>query len=163
MRGPTLTFIRGIAQALTGDWVVINRATVCILVAGAMLLSSPRAARSESAPTHSKFAGVYLSHGNKTDPSMNVSLGEDGTATLVEDPGSGAITLFGHWVDSGGQVAVTFNAVEGEPAEPPMTLAPCPGGLQAVAWNHSKWGKVTPPPMKKGYKVKSMYWFTTVR
>ena len=53
---------------------------------------------------------------------MNLSLGKDGTATVTEDPGNGATTLFGHWVDSGSQVTVTFDAVEGKPVEPPMVF-----------------------------------------
>jgi len=92
---------------------------------------------------------------------MNLSLGKDGTATVTEDPGNGARTLFGHWVDSGSQVTVTFDAVECKPVEPPMVFAPGHDGLQAVIWNHASWGKVDPPPMKKGFKVKQLYWLTT--
>ncbi len=44
---------------------------------------------------------------------MNLSLGADGSATVTEDSGNGATTLFGHWVDTGGQVAVTFDASAG--------------------------------------------------
>jgi hypothetical protein len=91
---------------------------------------------------------------------MNLSLGADGSATVTEDAGNGAATLFGHWVDTGGQVAVTFDALDGKPAEAPMVFQPAHDGLQAVTWNHASWGKVTPPPMKKGYKVKQLYWFT---
>ncbi len=92
---------------------------------------------------------------------MNVSLGRDGSATVTEDPGNGERTLFGHWVDASGQVTVTFDAMEGKPAEPPMVFEAAHDGLQAVTWNHASWGKVAPPPMKKGYKVKELYWFTT--
>lgn len=85
---------------------------------------------------------------------MNLSLGADGTATVTEDPGNGTTTLFGHWVDSGSQVKVTFDAVEGKPAEPPMVFQPGHDGLQAVSWNHAIWGKTNPPPMKNRSKVK---------
>ncbi len=91
---------------------------------------------------------------------MNLSLGADGSATVTEDAGNGATTLFGHWADTGGQVAVTFDALDGKPAEPRMVFQPAHDGLQAVTWNHASWGKVTPPPMKKGSKVKQLYWFT---
>ena len=104
-----------------------------------------------------RFAGVYLSHSR--GPSMNVSLGPDGSATVTEDPGNGARTLFGHWVDSSGQVTVTFDAMEGGAAEPAMVFQPAHDGLQAVTWNHASWGKVAPPLMKKGSKVKELYWF----
>jgi hypothetical protein len=128
------------------------------------LLLSPMAALSSSTSVHSKFVGVYRSHpgdGAKAGPSMNLSLGSDGTATLTEDPGTGTITLFGHWVDSGNQVTVTFDAVEGRPAEPPMVFQPGHDGLQAVTWNHATWGKENPPPLKKGgAKVKDHYWLT---
>src|ERR1700678_2132275 len=120
---------------------------------------SSEAALADNTTTHSRFAGVYLSR--FAVPSMNLSLGKDGTATVTEDPGNGATTLFGHWVDTGSQVTVTFDAVEGKPVEPPMVFQPAHDGLQAVTWNHASWGKVDPPPMKKGFKVKQLYWLTT--
>ena len=83
------------------------------LLTSALLLQMSWA-RAENTAIHSRFAGVYLSHPrNSSDvvPSMNVSLGKDGTATVTEDAGRGATTLFGHWVDSGSQVTVTFDAV----------------------------------------------------
>jgi hypothetical protein len=85
---------------------------------------------------------------------MNLSLGADGTATVTEDPGNGTTTLFGHWVDSGSQVKVTFDAGEGKPVEPPMVFQPGHDGLQAVTWNHATWGNTNPPPMKNRSKVK---------
>ena len=125
----------------------------------ALFWQLPSAAFAENAAAHSKFAGVYVSQ--KASPSINLSLGADGSATITEDPGNGAITLFGHWVDSGGQVAVTFDAEEGKPAEPPMAFQPGHDGLQAVTWNHATWGKENPPPMKKGGgKVKEHYWLS---
>ena len=120
---------------------------------------SSQAGLADNTTTHSRFAGVYLSR--FAAPSMNLSLGNDGTATVTEDTGNGATTLFGHWVDSGSQVTVTFDAVEGKPVEPPMVFQPAHDGLQAVTWNHASWGKVDPPPMKKGFKVKQLYWLTT--
>jgi hypothetical protein len=128
------------------------------------LLLSPMAALSSGTSVHSKFVGVYQSRAKddaKAGPSMNLSLGADGTATVTEDPGTGTTTLFGHWVDSGNQVTVTFDAVEGKPAEPPMSFQLGHDGLQAVTWNHATWGKENPPPMKKGgAKVKDHYWLT---
>ena len=47
---------------------------------------------------------------------MNLSLGPDGSATVTEDAGNGTRTLFGHWVDSGNQVLVTFDAAQGTAA-----------------------------------------------
>ena len=55
---------------------------------------------------------------------MNLSLGADGSATVTEDAGNGATTLFGHWADNGGQVAVTFDAMDGKAAEAPMVFNP---------------------------------------
>jgi hypothetical protein len=133
-----------------------------LLLACAILWQVSPIALADSTGAHSKFAGVYRSQ--VAGPSLVLSLGADGSATVTEDPGTGAITLFGHWVDSGGRVAVNFDAVKGEPVEPPMVFQPAHDGLQAVTWNHASWGKVDPPPMKKGgYKVKESYWFTTVR
>jgi hypothetical protein len=133
-------------------------------LACAILFPSSWAAFADSTNTHSRFAGVYLSRPRdrgKVGPSMNLSLGADGSATITEDPGTGARTLFGHWVDSGSQVTVTFDAVGGKPVAPPMVFQPARDGLQAVAWDHASWGNVDPPPMKKGYKVKQLYWLTT--
>jgi hypothetical protein len=128
-------------------------------LACAIVWLSAQAALADNTTAHSKFAGVYLSR--NAGLSMNLSLGKDGTATVTEDPGNGATTLFGHWVDTGSQVTVTFDAVEGKPVEPPMVFQPAHDGLQAVTWNHASWGKVDPPPMKKGFKVKQLYWLTT--
>jgi hypothetical protein len=139
----------------------------CLLyvpLACALWLPSALAASSEGTTNHSRFAGVYLSRSRadaKAGPSMNLSLDADGTATVTEDAGSGATTLFGHWVDSGSQVTVTFDAMEGRPVEPPMVFQPGRDGLQAVTWNRASWGTVNPPPMKKGFKVKQLYWLTT--
>jgi hypothetical protein len=122
---------------------------ICLLVSAAAL--------SASTTTHSKFVGTYLSPPRddaQPGPSMNLSLGADGTATVTEDPGNGTTTLFGHWVDSGSQVKVTFDAVEGKPVEPPMVFQPGHDGLQAVTWNHATWGNTNPPPMKNRSKVK---------
>ena len=130
-----------------------------LILACAISWQSMPAALADSTVAHSKFTGVYLSQ--KAGPSINLSLGADGSATVTEDPGNGAITLFGHWVDSGGQVGVTFDAEQGKPAEPPMVFQAAHDGLQAVTWNHAAWGKVDPPPMKKGFKVKQLYWLTT--
>jgi hypothetical protein len=116
-------------------------------------------ALAETATVHSKFVGEYLSR--EAGPSMSLSLGADRSATVTEDVGDGAITLFGHWVDSGGQVVVTFDAVEGKPLEPPMAFQSTHDGLRAVTWDHASWGKVDPPPMKNGFKVKQLYWLTT--
>ncbi len=134
-----------------------------LLLASALLLPALKV-QAENTAIHSHFAGVYLSrprNSSEVVPSMNLSLGKDGTATVTEDAGRGAMTLFGHWVDSGSQVTVTFDAVDGGSAEPAMVFAPARDGLQAVTWNHASWGKVEPPPMKKGFKVKQLYWLTT--
>jgi hypothetical protein len=144
------------------------RCSICLVsrfaVLGVLLLLSPVAALCGNTDTHSKFAGVYMSRSSKdakTGPFMNLSLGRDGTATVTEDPGDGTRTLFGHWIDSGSQVTVTFDAEEGKPAEAAMVFQPAHDGLQAVNWNRATWGKENPPPMKKGSKVKELYWFTT--
>ena len=127
------------------------------VAACALWLLAPAAVLSASTTTHSKFVGTYLSPPGddaQPGPSMNLSLGADGTATVTEDPGNGTTTLFGHWIDSGSQVKVTFDAVEGKPAEPPMIFQPGHDGLQAVTWNHATWGKTNPPPMKNRSRVK---------
>jgi hypothetical protein len=130
-----------------------------LIFACAISWQSTPAALADNTVAHSKFTGVYLSQ--NAGPSMDLSLGADGSATVTEDPGNGAITLFGHWIDSGGQVAVTFDAEKDKPIEPPMVFQPAHDGLQAITWNHASWGKVDPPSMKKGFKVKQRYWLTT--
>jgi hypothetical protein len=144
--------------------VLENSATSAlrVLVAGGIILLSPLAALAGNTSNHPGFAGIYLSRLAKTAPSMGVSLGEDGTATVTQDPGKGSTTLFGHWVDDGNQIKVTFNADEGAPPEPPMVFQPSHSGLQAVTWNHQVWGNVTPPVMQKGYKVKYKFWLSTM-
>jgi hypothetical protein len=130
----------------------------------AILLLSPLGAIASNTNGHSRFTGVYVSQTQKgkSSPFMNLSLGPDGTATVTEDAGNGTITLFGHWVDSGSQVTVTFDSQQGQPAEPAMAFQPGHDGLQATTWNHATWGKDNPPPMKKGgAKIKEHYWLTT--
>jgi hypothetical protein len=126
------------------------------LLLGALLLFATGALGAVET-THAKFAGTYASRsadGKKPASSMDVSLGIDGTATVTEDAGNGAITLFGHWVETDKQVKVSFDPVDGTPAEPPMTLQPEHDGLRAITWNHATWGKTTPPLVKNRSRVK---------
>jgi hypothetical protein len=67
-------------------------AALRVLLASAMLLLASLAALAENTTNHPGFAGIYLSRLAKTAPSMGVSLGEDGTATVTEDPGKGSTT-----------------------------------------------------------------------
>src|SRR5271156_32780 len=104
----------------------------------------------------SHYAGIYSSEAPDTTdpagpagPAFSVSLGPDGTATVTQDMGKGAVTTFGHWSDAGSQITIKFDEVEGKPTDPPMVLQPSHDGLQAVSWNHSFWGKTTPPVLKK--------------
>jgi hypothetical protein len=126
------------------------------LVLGAWLLFAT-GALGATETTHARFAGTYASRsgdGKKPAPSMDVSLGMDGTATVTEDAGNGTITLFGHWVETDKQVKVSFDPVDGKPAEPPMTLLPERDGLRAITWNHATWGKTSPPLVKNRSRVK---------
>jgi hypothetical protein len=126
------------------------------LVLGACLLFATVALGSVDT-TPAKFAGTYASRasdGKKPGPSMDVSLGMDGTATVTEDAGNGATTHFGHWVETNRQVKVSFDAIDGKPAEPPMTLQPEHDGLRAITWDHATWGKTAPPLVKSRSRVK---------
>jgi hypothetical protein len=134
-----------------------------VLVASATLLLSPIASFAANTDFHPGFAGIYVARVAKMAPSMSVSLGADGTATVTEDPGTGSITAFGHWVSEGTQVKVTFTAEEGEPAVAPMVFEVAHNKLQAVTWDHEAWGTAQPPVMTKGYKVKYLFWTTTMR
>ena len=134
-----------------------------VLLAGAMLSISPVAALAASTNIHASFAGIYVTRAPKTAPSMSVSLGADGSATVTQDPGQGSTTLFGRWQDDGRQIKVTFNALEGEQPVPAMVFESAHNKLQAVSWNHEVWGNTNPPAMTKGYKVKYLFWTTTMR
>jgi hypothetical protein len=137
--------------ALAGAALFLSSLAVCA-AAPATDDSSPAAKATSKAAA--KWAGTYDSEmpkpGAPPGGSMSVSLGVDGTATVSQDPGKGSTTLFGHWTDNGSQITITFDAAAGQPAAPPMTFAPGHDGLQAVTWDHAAWGKLTPPPMKKG-------------
>src|ERR1700733_5835213 len=134
-----------------------------LLLAGAMLSLSPLAALAEITYIHSSFVGVYVTRAPKTAPTMSVSLGADGSATVTQDPGQGSTTSFGKWQDDGRQIKVTFNAAAGEQPEAPMVFEVVHSKLQAVSWNHEAWGSAQPPAMTKGYKVKYLFWTTTMR
>ena len=137
------------------------QSAVRALVASAIMLVSPIAVLASN--NSGSLAGVYVARVAKTAPSMTVSLGPDGTATVTGDLGKGSITSFGHWEGNGSQVKVTFNAEEGTPSEPPMVFAATSKQLQVVNWNKEAWGDAQPPVMKKGYKVKYLFWSTTMR
>ncbi len=132
-----------------------NRSFLCLLLGASILLEV--GFLSATPITHAKFAGTYASRAKddaKPGPSMDLSLGLDGTATVTEDAGNGAVTHFGHWVETNSQVKVSFDPVQGTPAEPPITLQAEHDGLRAIAWNHATWGKTTPPALKSRTRVK---------
>jgi hypothetical protein len=125
--------------------IVLSRAAVVVLA----LVATPLFA-------FSKYAGIYNSEApasatptSAAGPAFSVSLGPDGSATVTQDLGKGAITTFGHWTDAGSQITVKFDALDGQPADSPMVFQLSHDGLQAVTWNHALWGKTTPPPLKK--------------
>lgn len=122
--------------------------------------------RDKTPNPYAKFAGVYRTSADlagAAGPLMNLSLGNDGTATVDEENGTTNLTRFGHWSDSGEQVIITFDRLDGRPAAPPMIFEAVHDGLRATTWNRAIWGKVIPPPLKKGSKVREKYWFDTVR
>jgi hypothetical protein len=133
------------------------------LFAHALLWMSPIAVLAANTTKSADFAGIYVARVAKAAPSMTVSLGADGTATVTGDLGKGSITSFGLWQGDGRQVKVTFNAEEGAPADPPMVFELGHDQLQAVTWSRSMWGQEPPPVMKKGYKVKYLFWSATMR
>jgi uncharacterized protein (DUF58 family) len=134
-----------------------------LLLAGAMLSLSPLAVLAENTHIHASFVGVYVTRAPKTAPTMSVSLGADGSATVTQDPGQGSTTLFGKWQDDGRQIKVTFNAEAGEQPAAPMVFEVVHNKLQATSWDHEAWGSAQPPAMTKGYKVKYLFWTTTMR
>jgi hypothetical protein len=138
-------------------------AALRVLLAGAVLSFSPLAALAASTNIHATFVGIYVTRAPKTAPTMSVSLGADGSATVTQDPGKGSTTFFGHWADDGRQIKVTFDAVAGEPQATPMVFEAAHNKLQAVSWDHDAWGNAHPPTMTKGYKVKYLFWTTTMR
>jgi hypothetical protein len=128
-----------------------------------LLLLAPAAVFAANTTTPPTLAGIYVARVAKAAPSMTVSLGQDGTATVTGDLGKGSITSFGSWEGNGTQVKVTFNAEEGAPPTPPMIFQPVRHGLQAVSWDKQEWGNAQPPAMTKGYKVKYLFWSKDVR
>jgi hypothetical protein len=144
-------------------WEIKVVSAVRVLAAGAMLLLSPLASFAGNTTNNKSFVGAYFARVAKTAPSMSVSLGEDGTATVTGDPGTGSTTTFGHWTSEGNQVKVTFDAEADQPAATPMVFEASHNQLKAVTWDHADWGKATPPVMGKGYKVKYLFWSTSMR
>jgi hypothetical protein len=131
-----------------------NRSFLPLAIAGALVVVLVLVA--DPVLASSKYAGIYSSEAPDTSdpsgpagPAFSVSLGPDGTATVTQDMGKGAVTTFGHWTDAGSQITVKFDEVEGKPTDSPMVFQPSHDGLQAVTWNHTLWGKTTPPALKK--------------
>jgi hypothetical protein len=155
---PDATGVAGMTPVLDdeGEMFFKHDRPIVGLVVGVWVLLATGAAGARPI-THARFAGTYASRskGEATQgPSMDVSLGLDGTATVTEDAGNGIVTHFGHWVEIDSQVKVSFDPVEGRPAEPPMTLQAEHDGLRAVSWNHAIWGKTIPPAVKSRFRVK---------
>ena len=105
----------------------------------------------------SKYAGIYTSEVKDTPnpttpsgPAFSISLGPDGSATVSQDIGKGAVTTFGHWTDSGSQITIKFDSADDKPVDPPMVLQPGHDGLQAVTWNHAFWGKNDSATVEEG-------------
>src|SRR5450631_4359665 len=65
------------------------------LAASALLLISPVAVLAAATSLTPGYVGTYVARVAKTAPSMTVSLGSDGTATVTGDLGKGSITSFG--------------------------------------------------------------------
>lgn len=126
--------------------------SVLYVCAGRPATALSDSGKSDTPKSDSKWAGTYESDPPKDGkgPSMSVSLGADGSATVSQDYGKGVVTSFGHWAESGSQITVTFDAVPGRPTPAPMNFSTGHDALQATTWDHSAWGNVTPPPMKRG-------------
>ena len=84
--------------------------------------------------------------------SIGLSLGADGTATVSQSPhGDDEITSFGHFKVSGGQLTITFDPLPGDKGTPaPMVFSTGHNELTPVTYDHNLWGKLPPPPMKRG-------------
>jgi hypothetical protein len=134
-----------------------------ILLASAIVSFSPMAAFAGNSTNPPHLVGTYITRAPKTAPTMSVSLGEDGTATVTQDAGQGSITSFGHWQEEGSQVKVTFDADADAPQEPAMVFQPVRDKLRPITWDHQAWGTTQPPTMSKGYRVKYLFWSTTMR
>ena len=134
-------------------------------------LSAAFAAKHEKEPKPdkelAKYAGEYsgetrtktesLSQSEMQDfslkhHSMSLSLGADGTATVSQSPhGDDEVTSFGHFKVSGGQLTITFDPLPNDKGTPsPMVFSTGHNELTAVTYDHSLWGKLPPPPMKRG-------------
>jgi hypothetical protein len=139
-----------------------NRPLVRLLLGAWMLLEV--GALSATPTTHAKFAGTYASRAKddaKPGPTMDLSLGLDGTATVTEDAGNGAVTHFGHWVETDGQVMVSFEPGAGDTcgtSDDPPGRARRPAGDRVeshhLGQDHTTWGKTTPPVLKSRNRVK---------
>jgi hypothetical protein len=134
-----------------------------ILLASALVSLTPMAAFAADSTNSPHLAGTYFTHAPKTEPTMSVSLGEDGTATVTQDPGQGSSTWFGHWQQQGTQVNVTFDATDDGLQAPAMVFQTAHDKLQPLTWDHQAWGTTHPPTMTKGIKVKYLFWSTSMK
>ena len=112
-----------------------GKASALRVVVAALLAVSPLAALAGTENVNHTFAGIYVTRLPKNAPSMSVSLGPDGSATVTQDPGQGSTTYFGQWSGNGTEVKVTFEAQEGSPQPAPMVFQLAHDKLQPVSWN----------------------------
>jgi hypothetical protein len=101
------------------------------LVTSTLLLGAPLAVMAGNTNVPANFAGVYVARVAKTAPSMTVSLGADGTATVTGDLGKGSMSSFGSWQSDGRQtrrwslpLAATRSTPSAGTTKPGATLSP---------------------------------------
>jgi hypothetical protein len=69
---------------------------------------------------------------------------------VTQDLGNGAITTLGHWTDTGSQITIKFDALDGQPADSPMIFQPTTMDCRQSPGTLLFWEKATLPPAQDG-------------
>ncbi len=91
---------------------------------------------------------------------LELSLGDDGTATVTQSPDAvSETTSFAHWSVSGNQLTLTFDAPSAQASEAkpdaategpaPLSFAIGHGELTPLTWDHRLWKGQGPPTLHR--------------
>jgi NlpE N-terminal domain len=103
-------------------------------------------------------SGIYQGRAPAADAAKRVftlNLAADGTATLnTLYIGKDETSQHGHWMQSGHQVVMTFDAMgPNRPGPRPITFRYRDHALKPIHWDSSEWGRAGPPVLHRSRAV----------
>lgn len=98
-------------------------------------------------------AGIYQGHAPAADAAKRVftlNLAQDGTAIFYTlYIGKDSVTQHGRWLESGGEIVLTFDPMGPNQPPRPITFRHRDHKLSPVRWDASEWGRAGPPVLHR--------------